>query len=69
MCRRLFIVRTVVVYREVLLLPLSERVPPSALRGSGLEKRAPGREGGTESAEVVRLAVQGMAVSVCDRLS
>ena len=32
--------------------PSPNESPPSALRGSGLEKPAPGREGGTESAEV-----------------
>ena len=51
--------------RFFFFLPLSGRQsPPSDLRGSGLEKRAPGREGGTESAEVARSAVQGTAVSV-----
>ena len=71
-CRRLFIVRTVVVYREVLLpSPLRTIVPAQRSEREWPGERAPERQGWIcdESAEVVRSAVQGTAVSVCDQLS
>ena len=68
MCRRLFIVRTVVVYREVLLLPspLRETVPAQRSDSSSRLRESERREseGGTESAKVAPSAVQGTAVSV-----